>query len=234
MSESEFISELGNLGIDLNEEQLEQFKIYSDFLLEYNKNTNLTAIRNKDGIYLKHFFDSLLILKDVPLVSEEVLDIGSGAGFPGVPLKIIRPNLKLTLLDSNGKKTAFLKELRKKLKIDYQVVNERAEEYVKTHREVYEVVLSRAVSAMPILSELALPFVTVGGLFIPYKGLIDESLENGKYAIEILGGDIEKVIFEALPIEGAKRTFVIVRKKCKTPEIYPRLFDKISKKPLQK
>lgn len=234
MNEKVFKEELEKIGIILSEKELELFSKYSDFLLEYNKHTNLTAIRNKEDVYLKHFYDSLLLLKYFDIKGKKVLDIGSGAGFPGVPLKIVCPSIELVVLDSNGKKTTFLEKLKNELGIEYEVINARAEEYILKRREYFDVVTSRAVSQISILAELSLPFVKMGGSFIAYKGELDNNIENGKYAIEVLGGEVEGILEAVLPIEDAKRTFLIVNKKSKTNEKYPRLFDKIAKKPLQK
>ena len=233
MKENDFFKELENIGILLNEQQKNQFSKYADFLIEYNEHTNLTAIKKREDIYLKHFFDSLLLYKFVKISDEKVLDIGSGAGFPGVPLKIVFPKIKLTLLDSNGKKAKFLEELKDRLNFDFTIINDRAEVYVNRVRESFDIVTSRAVTAMPILSELSLPYVKIGGKFIAYKGQIDDTLENGLIAIKTLGGEVENVYSDIMPIENAARTFVCVVKKCKTDEIYPRKFDKINKKPLQ-
>lgn len=233
MSENNFYTELKKIGIELSELQKIQFQKYVEFLLEYNSHTNLTAIREKNDVYLKHFYDSLILLKNFKLDNERVLDIGCGAGFPGVVLKIAVPSITLVCLDSNGKKTKFLEELKEQLKIEYDVINDRAENYVKRTRESFDIVTSRAVTNLPVLAELSIPFVKVDGYFIPYKGILDESLENGEYAILELGGKVEKVYKEVLPYEKSIRTFIIVRKKCKTKDEYPRLFDKINKKPLQ-
>lgn len=234
MSEQEFVKTLSEIGVNINEEQLNLFRVYASFLLEYNTHTNLTAIKNVEDVYLKHFFDSLLGVKYFDFRKKSILDIGSGAGFPGVPLKIMFPDIKLTLLDSNGKKTRFLEELSSKLKIDFEVINDRAEKYILDRREQYDVVVSRAVSAMPVLAELCIPFVKINGHFVAYKGNLDETLENGKFAIETLGGKVISVKNDFLPLENAGRSFVIIEKKCKTESQYPRVFDKINKKPLQK
>lgn len=234
MSEQEFIIELDKNGIQINENQKLLFKKYAQFLLEYNKKVNLTAIKTLDDIYLKHFYDSILLLKFIKLKSGTLLDIGSGAGFPGIPLKIINPEINLTLLDSNGKKTTFLKQLSSVLNLDYLVINDRAEDYVKKCRESFDYVVSRAVTQMPILAELSIPYLKVNGIFISYKGKIDDSLENGKYAIEKLGGVVQNVYYSNLPKTTDQRSFVVVSKQCKTDIIFPRNFDKIIKKPLQK
>ncbi len=234
MTIEEFRSAVEELDVQLSEEQLTLFNKYADYLLEYNKHTNLTAIRTKEEVFLKHFYDSILVLKYTSLKDKSLLDIGSGAGFPGIPLKIIEPSIDLTLMDANGKKTAFLESLKNVLNINYTVINDRAEKYILNRREQIDVVTARAVTAMPVLAELTLPFVKIGGEFIAYKGDIDETLENGKYAIEVLGGEVLRVETTFLPKENAKRSFIFVNKKCKTDAMYPRLFDKISKKPLQK
>lgn len=234
MSEKDFIKALKEIGIELTKEQKKCFKKYADFLLEYNTHTNLTAIRTIGDVYLSHFFDSLLMAKYYDIAGKSILDIGSGAGFPGVPLKICFPDIDLTVLDANGKKTAFLELLKKELDIEYTVINDRAEKYNLVRREEFDVVTSRAVTAMPVLAELSIPFVKEGGIFIPYKGILDGSLENGLYAIETLGGEVMRVVETILPVKNATRSFVFVCKKCKTPDGFPRSFDKISKKPLQK
>lgn len=234
MSEDEFIYELSRHGISLSNNQVESFRKYAEFLLEYNQHTNLTAIRNIEDVYLKHFYDSIIGLNYFEAKGKTLLDIGSGAGFPGVVLKIVEPTINLTLLDSNGKKTKFLDQLSAKLDIEFEVINDRAEKYVSYRREYYDIVTGRAVTAMPVLAELSLPFVKVGGLFIAYKGQLDDTIENGLYAIEILGGEVLKVSKTLLPREGSVRTFVVVNKKRKTDDQFPRNFDKINKKPLQK
>ncbi len=233
MSEKEFVSALAELGIEITKEQKKLFKKYAEFLLEYNTHTNLTAIRTIEDVYLTHFYDSLLVTKYYD-VKGRVLDIGTGAGFPGVPLKICFPDIDLVVLDSNGKKTKFLEELKGVLDIKYTVINERAEKYNSIERESFDLVVSRAVTSMPVLAELCIPFVKVEGMFVPYKGLLDASLENGIYAIKTLGGDVTRVVETILPVKNATRSFVFICKKCKTPDGFPRAFDKISKKPLQK
>ena len=157
MSESEFIISLENLGLSISDEQINKFRVYASELLSYNEHTNLTAIRNIDEVYLKHFYDSLTIYKVYRFSNESVLDIGTGAGFPGIVLKIMFPDIKLTLLDSNNKKTIFLKYVLGKLKLDATVINDRAEKYYLSG-ERFDVVVSRAVADMSILSELAIPF----------------------------------------------------------------------------
>lgn len=231
MSEKEFIDSLKILNIELSDKQIEQFRNYLSFLVEYNEHCNLTSIKTTEEIYLKHFYDSLMILKYRHFDSEKVLDIGSGAGFPGVPLKIVCPNIYLTCLDSNGKKTQFLLILQKKINCTFEVINDRAEDYVKEKREFFDYVISRAVTNMPVLCELSIPFVKIGGEVIAYKGTLAE--DTGEYASETLGGFIKDIYHDELPFEKSKRTFICIQKKCRTDVTYPRRYDKIIKKPLQ-
>lgn len=232
MSEQEFIEALADIGIVLNVNQIDQFRKYSEYLLEYNTHTNLTAIKTKEEVYLKHFYDSLLLLKYIQ-VSGCVLDIGSGAGFPGIPLKIVYPNIDLYLLDSNGKKTTFLNKLRDIISLDYNVINDRAEKYIETKRESFDYVVCRAVAPLPVLAELSIPFVKVGGFFIAYKAQYEIEVEESKFAISTLGATIQKVESTTLYTRNDNRAFIIINKKCKTEIKYPRPFEKISKKPLQ-
>lgn len=233
MSESEFISSLEKLGLSINEEQINKFRVYASELLSYNEHTNLTAIRNIDEVYLKHFYDSLTIYKVYRFSNESVLDIGTGAGFPGIVLKIMFPDIKLTLLDSNNKKTTFLKYVLGKLGIEANVINDRAEKYYLSS-ERFDVVVSRAVADMSILSELAIPFCRVGGYFIAMKGKNTEEIDNANYAIEFLGGKISDKKEFSLPNNVGERTLVKVEKINDTPNGYPRVYDKIRKSPIAK
>ena len=232
MTETKFKEYLEENGITINDNQLNLFKKYADYLLDYNKTTNLTAIKTLDDVYLKHFLDSVLLLKHIKITNEKLLDIGTGPGFPGVPLKILCPDIKLYLLDSNGKKTKFLESLKEELNLDYEVINDRAEAYIKENRESFDIVVSRAVSNLSVLSELAFPYVKVEGSFISYKGNADEEIKEAKKAIDILSHGEINVIKEKLPIENSERTFVIVTKKNKTDTKYPREYNKIIKRPL--
>ena len=173
MTENEFYKKLNDLDICLSDKQKELFRKYYNLLIEYNTKTNLTTIIDKDDVYLKHFFDSLLVSKFYKLNNEKVLDIGTGPGFPGVPLLICFPNIHLTVLDSNNKKTTFLQELKQELDLNFIIVNDRAENYIKTTREQFDIVVSRAVANLRILTELSIPFLKVNGLFISYKSNIE-------------------------------------------------------------
>ena len=235
MNKEQFYKELEKLNIVLDNNQIEQLSTYCNFLTEYNKHTNLTAIKEEKDIYLKHFYDSLTLTKVYNFSNEKVLDIGTGAGFPGMVLKIVFPNIKLTLLDSNNKKTKFLNELIKILKVNnVTIINERAEDYVKNNREVFDIATSRAVSDLTILSELSLPFVKVEGYFIPLKGSNKEEINNSLYSIKLLGGNMEKIENILLPIENSERNILLIKKVLKTPSKYPRLYSQIIKNPLKK
>jgi len=233
MNEQEFINELEKINIILTEEQKEKLKIYQEFLLEYNEHTNLTAIKTKEEVYLKHFYDSITIVKIIDLNNQSLLDVGTGAGFPGLVLKIIFPDLKVTLLDSNNKKTTFLKKCIEKLKLkDIFVVNIRAEEFTSQKRETFDIVTSRAVAELRILLELNIPALKVGGYFIGMKGNIEEELKNAKNTIEKLYSNILEIKEFNLPKNAGFRTLIKIVKEKETEKKYPRPYDKIKKKSL--
>lgn len=235
MNKQEFINKVSELGINLTEEQLVQLDTYCNFLLEYNSHTNLTAIKEEDQVYLKHFYDSLTFIKATDVTKyNNLLDIGTGAGFPGMVLKIVFPNLEVTLLDSNNKKINFLQELSNKLgltKINFY--HGRAEDFCVKNRESFDIVTARAVTNMTALSELCLPLVKLNGYFIALKGSNQEELNDSKNAIKILGGLIEDTINFELPYDGGERNIVRIIKQKNTPKEYPRRYDKIVKKPLK-
>lgn len=234
MNEKKFIEELAKINILLNEEKLKQLKIYKESLIEYNTHTNVTAIKDEEGIYLKHFYDSLTMQKYIENNSI-ILDIGTGAGFPGMVLAIINPTCQFVLLDSNNKKIKFLKFLNEKLQLsNVKFINQRAENYIHDHLEKFDIVTSRAVADLRILAELSLPALKINGKFIPMKSNIEEELKSSEDTIDLLGGKIvtkEEII---LPIEKSKRTILIIEHLKTTNKIYPRTYDKILKKPLKK
>ena len=236
MNIEEFINETKKLGIDVTGEQLEKLEIYCNFLLEYNTHTNLTAIKNREEVYLKHFYDSLTLVKSIDLTSiENLLDIGTGAGFPGMVLKIFFPNLQIYLVDSNNKKTKFLNELKNKLNVDkVEVINNRIENITSRFINSIDVVTARAVTNLPVLVELALPLVKVNKYFIAMKGNAQEELENSEYAIAYLGGKIEDVKEFDLPHDAGKRMLITIQKTQKSELNKLRPYEKIVKKPLQK
>lgn len=236
MNIEEFINETKKLGIDVTGEQLEKLEIYCNFLLEYNTHTNLTAIKNREEVYLKHFYDSLTLVKSIDLTSiENLLDIGTGAGFPGMVLKIFFPNLQIYLVDSNNKKIKFLNELKDKLNVDkVEVINNRIENITSRFINSIDVVTARAVTNLPVLVELALPLVKVNKYFIAMKGNAQEELENSEYAITYLGGKIEDVKEFDLPHDPGKRMLITIQKTQKSELNKLRPYEKIVKKPLQK
>ena len=230
MNLDEFLKELEIIGIKLSEKQINDLIKYKNFLIEYNKHTNLTRIVDENDIYLNHFYDSLTIIKYIKINEyKTILDIGTGAGFPGMVLKIVYPNLSVTLLDSNNKKIAFLKELIKLLNISVNLVNNRAEEYIKDKRECFDIVVSRAVSFLPVLLELTIPFVKINGYFIAMKGDATNELQLSKNTANILGASIKSINNFKLIKEDSIRTIIIYEKNERTKLIYPRSYSKIVK-----
>jgi len=233
MKIEEFTNEVKKLNIEVTDEMLKKLDIYADFLLEYNQHTNLTAIKTKEEIYLKHFLDSLTIVKIMDNHNATLLDVGTGAGFPGLVLAIIFPNLQVTLLDSNNKKITFLKECIKKLNLkNVTIIYSRAEDFTKENREIYDYVTSRAVAELRILLELNIPSVKVGGAFLAMKGYAEEELKNAQSTLKKLNGKIiQREEFE-LPYNVGHRTLLKIRKEKETEKQYPRTYDKIKKRGL--
>lgn len=207
---------------DLTKLQQEQFETYFDYLIEYNEKVNLTAITEKEEVYIKHFVDSCLAQEFIKPDSL-VLDIGTGAGFPGVPLKIARPDIKLHLVDSLNKRIEFLNQLSTKLNIKYKTYHSRAEDFAKNNRENFDVCVSRAVAKLNTLLEYCLPLVKVGGLFIAYKASsADEEIESSKKALNVLGGEIINIKKFILTNNLGERNLIIIKKIKNTPNKYPR------------
>ena len=233
MNKDEFISTLKKLDINLTDKQLSDLDTYYKMLIDYNSHTNLTRITEEKEVYLKHFYDSLTLVKIVNLDNQSLLDIGTGAGFPGLVLKIVFPDLKVTLVDSLNKRIIFLNSVIEKLKLENIVaIHARAEEYAKENKEKYDIVTSRAVANLNMLSELCIPFVKIGGYFIPMKAEAKEQLNTSKKAIETLGGVIKDIIIFNLPYDKGTRTLIKIEKKVKTNVKFPRKFSEIKKKPL--
>ena len=224
------------MGIALPPTAANMFEIYSDILIKHNRHVNLTAIKNKEDIARLHFLDSLALLNVINFQSTNIIDIGSGAGFPGVPLKIAEPSIKLTLLDATNKRIMFLTKLCQELGIQAEFLHVRAEDAAQPHsnlREKYDIVVSRAVARLNILCELCLPFLRVGGAFPAMKGIdSDEELNESLNAIKILGAELEKITDYTIPETNIKHRIIVIRKVSQTPSIYPRRFAKIEKKPL--
>ena len=231
MNKEEFLKHLDELNISLAEKQVNQLETYANFLLSYNEHTNLTAIKKKDDVYLKHFYDSLTLVKYLNLNDyESLVDIGTGAGFPGVVLKIVYPHLKVTLIDSNNKKIKFLDELIKLLEVkNIETINVRSEDYARNNKDSYDIVTARAVTSLPVLSELCLPLVKIGGYFIPLKADATEEISLAKNIIKELNGEIESINEFSLPIENSKRTIIKIKKVDKTPDKYTITYYKMKK-----
>ena len=215
----------------LSPEQIDTLCAFGQALIEKNKVMNLTAITEPQAVAELHFLDCIALLRAEDFSGKCVIDIGCGAGFPGVPLKIAEPSIELTLLDSLAKRMTWLREILPQLGVEAEVVTARAEEFVQTCREQYDIATSRAVARLNILSELCLPYVKVGGAFLAMKGaLAGEEMEEAKRAVALLGGTIERVY--EYPIQDAVHKAVVIRKIKSTPLKYPRAFAKIKKTPL--
>ena len=232
-----FKNGLQQLHIALSEKQMEQFLQYYELLVEKNKVMNLTAITEFDEVVEKHFLDSVSLTKQLDLHQPlKVLDLGTGAGFPGIPLKIVFPELEITLMDSLNKRVLFLQDVISSLQLqNIEAVHGRAEEAArnKKYRESFDLCVSRAVANISTLSEYCLPFVKIGGSFISYKSsTIEDELEDGKKGIAILGGKVKDVYKFTLPDSELQRSFVIIEKEKKTPKAYPRKAGTPSKEPL--
>ncbi len=234
MNREEFLVEIKKLNIELTKKMEEQLKQYADFLLEYNKHTNLTAIKTEEEVFLKHFYDSLTLVKLADLKQGTLLDVGTGAGFPGLVLAIVFPNLKITLLDSNNKKITFLEECISKFQLqNVHTIYSRAEDFTRVHREEFDFVTSRAVADLRILLELNIPALKVNGKFLVMKGNSDEEIQNSLKTMEILHCKIYKKEKFELPNLGGTRTLLSIIKEKETEKKYPRTYDKIKKKELK-
>lgn len=226
------------LDIELSEIQVNQFIKYYEILVEWNSFMNLTGITEYDEVVVKHFIDSLLIVKAFDLSgTKSLIDVGTGAGFPGIPLKIIYPDIKVVLLDSLNKRIKFLNEVISQLELTkIETIHGRAEDFGKdkNFREKFDLCVSRAVANLATLSEYCIPFVKKNGYFIPFKsGKIAEEVEEAKKAVKLLGGKLEEVKPLMLPNTDIERSFIIVNKKESTNKLYPRSAGKPSKEPLK-
>lgn len=239
MEKDEFFYKLQNqaqkIDINLTNKQLNEFYTYMNLLIEWNKNINLTAITEPEEIIKKHFIDSLTISKNIKKDSS-IIDVGTGAGFPGIPLKIVREDINVVLLDALNKRLNFLNEVIKENKLEnIETVHFRAEEIGKNkkYREKYDIATSRAVAQLNILAEYLLPLVKVGGKCICMKGSnVEEELKNSKKAINLLGGEIEKIEEFILPDSDIKRNVIIIKKVNSTPAKYPRKPGTPAKEPI--
>ena len=235
MNLNEFISKVKELGIELSETQITQFNKFYELLIEYNKVMNLTGITEYEEVLEKHFYDSLTMASKVDLNNSSLVDIGAGAGFPCIPLKIAFPSLSIKVVDSLTKRMTFLNEVIKELDLkDIETYAMRGEDFAKLHREEFDYVTARAVARLNILDEICLPLVKVNGYFISLKGndgLLE--IEECKDAFKKLGAKVEIIDEFYLPSENAKRINIFIKKESKTNPIYPRDFAKIKKNPLK-
>ena len=224
---------LKTLLLPCGEDVLAHFRTYYDLLAEKNKVMNLTAITGEDDSARKHFLDCAAPLLLFPMAGTSVIDVGSGAGFPGLPLKILEPDIRLTLLDAQKKRVGFLTEVCDALRLSgVECVHARAEECIE-RREKYDFAVSRAVARLNVLAELCLPFVKVGGTFLALKGpAVAEELQEAGKAVAALGGKVEQVFDYAVPGEALRHNVVVIRKIAATPKQYPRRFATIKKSPL--
>ncbi len=233
MNKDIFLEEITKLGIKYNDTKLELLENYYNLLIDYNKHTNITRIVEKEDAYLKHFYDSLTIVKVIDLNNvTNLLDIGSGAGLPGIVLKMFYPHLSVTLLDSNNKKTKFLSLVNEKLKLNITIVNDRAENYVKKTINSFELVTARAVANLRILTEISIPFIKENGYFIAMKANINEELIEAKQTIDVLSLTLEEKEIFNLYNNSGERTLLKFKKTKKSNLKDIRSYDKILKKSL--
>ena len=232
---TKFRNSMNSIGIELTDSQLNAFETYYDMLIDRNKVMNLTAITEFDEVMDKHFLDSVYLFRSIKLEADyKLIDIGTGAGFPGIPLKIVFPELKITLLDSLNKRVGFLNDLIEELNLnDIEAIHGRAEDIArnKSYRASYDIAVSRAVANLSTLSEYCLPFVKIGGKFVSYKsGDCADEVDNAKAAIHLLGGKINKI--DEFSYSNNSRSFIVIDKVMNTSNKYPRKAGLPSKKPL--
>ncbi len=234
---TQFIQDLKELGVSLTDRQIEQFLIYYELLTEWNSFMNLTAITKYEDVLKKHFVDSVSLIQAVDVRKElTLIDVGTGAGFPGLALKIAYPELKVTLLDSLQKRIQFLDAVIEKLGLEgIETIHGRAEDFAKPQklRESFDLCVSRAVANLSTLSEYCLPFVKVGGYFIPYKSeKIAQEKEEAKKALELLGGEFERQVEFMLPSSDIYRNLFVIKKVKETPKKFPRKAGLPAKEPI--
>ena len=238
MNIEEFTSSLAEKGISLSDRQLEQFELYYPMLVEWNEKMNLTSITEKKEVYLKHFYDSITAAFYIDFEKVTTLcDVGAGAGFPSLPIKICFPHLHVTIVDSLNKRITFLENLADALQLEHTTfVHDRAETFGqrKDVRESFDLVTARAVARLSVLSELCLPLVKKNGVFAALKAAAaDEELKAGQKAIKVLGGELEQVHSFTLPVEESERNIMLIRKMKSTPKKYPRKPGTPNKSPIE-
>ena len=234
MKIEEFVLELKKINIEITKNQLAQLDKYYNLLVEWNQKLNLTSITKKEDVYLKHFYDSLTIVKATDLNKVNSLcDVGTGAGFPGIVLKIIFPNLNVILIDSLNKRINFLNEIINKLELDnIKAIHTRMEDYSKENIEKFDIITSRAVAKIQVLSEISFQALKIGGQLVLLKGQCEEEIAASREILKKINGKVKNIIKFQLPIENSNRTIVIIEKVAKTPNKYPRRYSEIKKNPL--
>ena len=234
MNDKEFKEGLSKLGIVLTSTQENQLEMYYNLLIEWNNKMNLTGITDRNSVYLKHFYDCITLIKAIDLTKNlKIVDVGSGAGFPGLVLKIVFSNLNVVLVDALNKRINFLNHVIESLKLEnIEAIHDRIENYAKNNLEVFDLVTCRAVAKLNIISELCLPLAKVNGYFIPMKATIEDEISDTKY-LEVLKSKVESVITFNLPIENSVRNLIVIKKYGSIDKKYPRQYDKIIKNPLK-
>ncbi len=239
MNPETFIAQCAAHGLVLNDQQIAQFERYYQLLVEWNEKMNLTAITQREEVYLKHFYDCLMVLWNMPLdnYALQLCDVGAGAGFPSIPLKIAHPELQVTIVDSLQKRLTFIDHLAQELGLEgVSCVHGRAEDVGQNpaYRGQFDLVTARAVASLNVLAEYCLPLVKIGGQFLALKAQkSDQELEEARAAISILGAKLIKVREDKLPVESADRRYILIQKTKETPNKYPRKAGKPAKNPIK-
>ncbi len=230
MTKEKFIIECKKLGIIINDEIIQKLELYRNELVSWNDKFNLTTILDEEEVYLKHFYDSLCLVKATDLDNKSICDFGTGAGFPGMVIAILFSNSKITLIESNSKKTTFLENIKEKLNLkNVTIINDRTEEYGKNNRELFDIVTCRAVSNLKIILELSISLLKVNGLFIPLKSNVEDEFNESLEKSKKLGYEYINKIEYLLPKENSKRTILVYKKITKTDLKYPRNYNLIKK-----
>ena len=226
-----YLNQLKIENIDLT---IDKFELYYNLLIEWNNKMNLTGITERNSVYLKHFYDCITLIKAIDLTKNlKIVDVGTGAGFPGLVLKIVFPNLDVVLVDALNKRINFLNHVIESLKLEnIEAIHDRIENYAKNNLEVFDLVTCRAVAKLNIISELCLPLAKINGYFIPMKATIEDEISDTKY-LEVLKSKVESVITFNLPIENSVRNLIVIKKYGSIDKKYPRQYDKIIKNPLK-
>lgn len=234
MNKELFINEVKNLGIEVTSEKLSKLDLFYKLLIEWNEKINLTTIIEEENVYLKHFYDSLTLFRDIDLNKEiRICDVGSGAGFPGIVLKIFFPNINITLIDSLNKRIIYLNDIIDKLGLNnIKAIHSRMEDFSKIHEEEFDYITARAVSQLPILCEISVKALKINGSLVFMKANCEEELVNIDKKLDKLGLKLSFIDKFVLPIENSNRTIIKIDKYSKTNKLYPRTIDKIKKNPL--